>query len=155
MERTLVLLKPDAVHRSLVGKIIARFEEKGLQLVGLQMRRFGRDLLERHYAEHAGKPFYESLVRYMSSAPAVALCLEGRNAIEVTRGMMGKTDGARSAPGTIRGDFGNSFSNNLVHGSDGPEAAAREIPLFFGGEGELLDWEPCQRPWVYNLEEEG
>lgn len=154
MERTLVLLKPDSLHRGLVGRIISRFEAKGLQIVGLKMRVFPRALLEQHYAEHAGKPFFAGLLEYMGSSPVVALALEGKDAIAVTRTLMGKTNCSAADPGTIRGDLGNSFSNNLVHGSDGPPAAEKELGLFFGDEGDLIDWEPCMKPWVYNLAEE-
>ena len=154
MERTLVLLKPDAVQRGLVGEILARFERKGLKLVGLKLRRFDEALLRRHYAVHEGKPFYEGLVRFMRSGPVVALALEGKNAIAVTRNLMGKTNCAEAPPGTIRGDFGMSVSFNLVHGSDGPESAAKELALFFSGEGELVAWTPTAEAWVYDLEGE-
>ena len=155
VERTLILLKPDAVQRGLVGKILARFEDKGLKLVGLKLRQFPKNLLEEHYAVHAARPFFAGLVRYMGSGPVVALALEGKDAIAVTRRLIGKTNCAEAEPGTIRGDLGMSFSNNLVHGSDGPESAAKELRLFFGGEGELLDWTPSLSAWIYNLDEEG
>jgi nucleoside-diphosphate kinase len=154
LERTLVLLKPDALQRGLAGAILSRFEKKGLKLVGLKLRRFPRELLEQHYAVHRERPFYAGLVRYMGSGPVVALALEGVDAIEVTRGLMGKTNARQAAPGTIRGDFGMSFSNNLVHGSDSPEAAARELELFFPSREELVEWEPADLAWRYNLEEE-
>ena len=135
MERTLILLKPDAVHRGLIGRILTRFEEKGLKLVGLKLRRFPVKLIEQHYAAHRERPFYKALVGFMSSDPVVAIALEGKNAIEVARLAIGATDSKKALPGTIRGDFGMSFSNNLVHGSDGAlrrqrldvaHAAARE-----------------------------
>ena len=154
LERTLVLLKPDAVQRGLAGRILARFEDKGLWIVGLKLRQFPRELLERHYAAHRERPFFRGLVQYMGSGPVLAVALEGVDAIEVTRGLMGKTNARQAAPGTIRGDFGMSFSNNLVHGSDGPEAAASELALFFPGEGELIDWKPADLAWRYNVEEE-
>lgn len=154
LERTLVLLKPDAVQRGLMGRILARFEDKGLKVVGMKLRRFPRELLERHYSDHAGKPFYEGLVSYMGSGPVLALALEGVDAIEVTRGLMGKTNARQAAPGTIRGDFGMSFSNNLVHGSDGAESAAKELGLFFADPDELIGWEPSDWGWRYNVEEE-
>jgi len=154
MERTLVLCKPDAVQRGLVGKILSRFEEKGLKLVGLKQRVFSEELLKQHYSDHAERSFFPNLVRFMGSGPAVAIALEGKNAIAVVRGMMGTTDASESPPGTIRGDFGMSFSYNLVHGSDGPKAAQKELKLFFGDEGELISWTPTSEGWVYNVEEE-
>jgi nucleoside-diphosphate kinase len=154
VERTLVLLKPDAVQRGLVGEIVARFERKGLKLVGLKLRRFDEALLRRHYAVHEGKPFYEGLVRFMGSSPVVALALEGKDAIAVTRTLMGKTNCAEAAPGTIRGDLGLSVSFNLVHGSDGAETAKKELALFFPGADELVSWTPVAERWIYDLEGE-
>ena len=154
MERTLVLLKPDAVQRGLVGEIVARFEKKGLKLVGLKLRRFEETLLKKHYAAHAGKPFFEGLVRFMGSGPVIAIALEGKHAISVTRHLMGKTNCAEAGPGTIRGDFGMSVSFNLVHGSDGPDAAATELALFFPGSDELVSWTPSGERWVYDVEGE-
>ena len=148
MERTLVLFKPDAVQRGLVGRILGRFEDKGLKLVGMKMRIFPEEHLREHYAVHADKPFFEGLVRFMSSSPVVALALEGKDAIAVTRRLMGATNCAKSEPGTIRGDLGMSFSNNLVHGSDGPETAASELALWFSADGELCDWTPASEGWV-------
>ena len=153
MERTLVLLKPDAVQRGLVGPILTRFESKGLKLVALRMRLLPAALLRKHYAEHKGKPFFGDLVAFMSSGPVVSLVLEGKNAVEVTRTIMGSTNSAKAAPGTIRGDFGMSFSNNLVHGSDGLASAKREIALFFPDKKELLSWRPENEGWVYSPEE--
>lgn len=147
MQRTLVLLKPDAVHRRLVGEIIARFERKGLRLAGLKMLQVDRSLAERHYAVHRGKPFYESLLAFLTSGPTVAMVWEGREAVSVTRLLMGVTDGARSAPGTIRGDFGLSVQNNLIHGSDSPESAEAEIALWFRPE-ELLSYTSTDAVWV-------
>ena len=152
MERTLVLLKPDAVQRGLVGSILARFEAKGLKLVALKMRRFPEPLLEKHYDAHRTRPFYRSLVDFMSSGPAVALVLEGRNAIEVTRKLMGKTDAAEAEPGTIRGDWALSRSNNLVHGSDSADSAKKELALFFEP-AEICEWAGSGEPWVYSPEE--
>lgn len=154
VQRTLVLLKPDAVQRGLAGTILARFEAKGLKLVGLKLRQFDKSVFEAHYEPHKSKPFYPGLVKYMTSAPVAAIALEGVDAIEVVRGMMGATNSRKAAPGTIRGDLGMSFSNNLVHGSDSPEAAQRELGLFFGEKGELLDWTPVATPWIYNVAEE-
>ena len=154
VQRTLVLLKPDAVQRGLAGTILARFEQKGLKLVALKLRQFPPALFEKHYEPHKGKPFYPGLVKYMSSGPVVALALEGVDAIEVVRGLMGATNSRKAAPGTIRGDLGMSFSNNLVHGSDGPESAARELAIFFGDASEVVEWNPVLTPWVYNVAEE-
>lgn len=147
MERTLVLLKPDALQRRLVGPIIARFEAKGLKIVGMKLLQVSRDLAARHYAEHVGKPFYEELVQFITSAPVIALVLQGPRAIEAVRGLMGKTNPFDAAPGTIRGDFGRSVTMNLVHGSDSPAAAEREIPLFFAA-NELLDYEMADTAWL-------
>lgn len=154
MERTLVLAKPDAVQRGLVGHILARFEDKGLRLVGMKMRVFPKAHLEQHYAVHKDRPFFPSLVQFMGSGPVVAMAIEGKGAIGVVRTMMGKTNAAEADPGTIRGDYGISFSNNLVHGSDGPETAKTELALFFPEADELIDWTPCNLEWVYSKEEE-
>jgi len=154
LERTLVLLKPDAVERGLVGKIIARFEEKGLKLAGLKLRQFPLKLIQEHYAVHRERPFYPKLVQFMTSGPVVALALEGKDAIDVTRRLIGKTNSRQAEPGTIRGDLGMSFSNNLVHGSDSADAAKRELALFFADAAEIVEWTPSLLPWVYNIEEE-
>jgi len=154
LERTLVLLKPDAVQRGLIGEIVSRFEKKGLRIVGLKMRRFDLKLIEEHYSAHRERPFYPKLVKFMTSSPVVAIAIEGKEAIEVVRKLMGKTNSRQAEPGTIRGDLGMSFSNNLVHGSDGPEASKKELTLFFGGAGELVDWTPATLEWVYSVEEE-
>jgi nucleoside-diphosphate kinase len=147
MERTLVLLKPDCVHRRLIGAILTRFEQKGLQLVALKLVQTGRALAERHYAVHKNRPFYESLLGFLTSGPTVALVLEGREAVSVVRGMMGSTDGAKSPPGTIRGDYAISVQNNLIHGSDSPENAVAEIALWFKEE-ELVSYAPVDQRWV-------
>ena len=149
MERTLVLLKPDAVQRGLVGTITARFEAKGLQIVGLKARTFERSLLEKHYEVHKERPFYGNLVDFMSSGPVVAMALEGKDAITVVRTLVGKTNAREAAPGTIRGDYGMSGGNNLVHGSDSPESAERELKLWFG-EGGIVDIDKTQNQWVYD-----
>ncbi|MFT5049133.1 MAG: nucleoside-diphosphate kinase [Chlamydiales bacterium] len=154
MERTLVLLKPDAVQRGLIGNILSRFENKGLKLVGLKMRIFPKDHLQKHYDVHRERPFFNSLVDFMSSSPVVAIALEGNNAIAVARQLIGPTNSAEAPAGTIRGDLGMSFSHNLVHGSDAPETAASELALWFGDAGELSDWTPCGENWVYDAEEE-
>ena len=153
MERTLVLLKPDAVQRGLVGPILARFEAKGLKIVALKLRQFPIKLIQTHYEAHKERPFFKALVSFMTSGPAVALVLEGNNAIEVTRKLMGKTNAAEAEPGTIRGDFALSRSNNLVHGSDSPEAAENELALFFPDAAEVCEWNSPQFPWVYSAEE--
>ena len=132
--RTLVLLKPDAVERGLVGAILSRFEQKGLRLVGMELRTLDTPTLERHYEEHVGKGFYPELVQFMSRGPVVALAVEGpEDTWEIVRTMMGATNPAKSAPGTIRGDFGTLFTENLVHGSDSAESAKRELGIFFPG----------------------
>ena len=150
MERTLVILKPDAIQRGLIGTVLARFEAKGLQVVGLKMARIERALAERHYAPHKGKAFYEPLIQFMTSGPVVFLALEGKGAIAVVRKMMGATFGPNAEPGTLRGDLAVSNRFNLVHGSDSPEAAAFELGLFFRPE-ELIDWRPAGQGWVYDL----
>src|SRR6476620_1365584 len=137
MERTLIILKPDAVQRGLCGEIITRFERKGLQIVGMKLMRIPQQLAETHYEPHRGKPFYAGLVKFMTSSPVVVLALAGKDAIAISRKMMGATFGSKDEPGTIRGDLGVSNSFNLIHGSDSPESAARELGLFFKG-GELL-----------------
>jgi nucleoside-diphosphate kinase len=147
MQRTLILLKPDAVQRRLVGALLARFECKGLRLVALKLVQASRALAEKHYAVHKGKPFYESLLQFLTSGPTVALVLEGREAVAVARAMMGVTDPTKAAPATIRGDFALSVQNNLVHGSDSIENAALEIALWFRPE-ELVDFSPTDVAWV-------
>jgi nucleoside-diphosphate kinase len=131
MERTLLLIKPDGVQRGLVGRILSRFEDKGLKLAGLKIMRITPELAAQHYAPHVEKPFYPGLVQYMTSAPVVAAVIEGPRAIDTMRKLMGATFGWKAEPGTIRGDFSNSTSFNLVHGSDSPESAEKEIGLFF------------------------
>lgn len=148
MERTLIILKPDAVQRRLIGRIVQRFEEKGLALAGMKLMRISRDLAERHYAPHKGKPFYPGLIDYITSGSVVVMVLQGERCIEIARTLMGKTFGYEAAPGTIRGDFGASRSFNLVHGSDAPESAKAEIALYFQP-GELLDSVPADWTWVY------
>jgi nucleoside-diphosphate kinase len=130
-ERTLVLAKPDAVARGLVGEIVGRLERKGLTLVAMELRTLDRSTAEQHYAEHDGKPFFADLVDFITSGPLVALVAEGPRAVEAVRGLMGVTDPVKSAPGSIRGDFALEIGENLVHGSDSPESAAREVKLFF------------------------
>jgi nucleoside-diphosphate kinase len=131
IQKTLVLLKPDAVHRHLVGTILHRFEQKGLRIVAMKIMHAGQELASKHYAVHKDKPFYPSLLTFLTSGPMVAMVMEGREAINVVRNLMGPTDGAKAAPGTIRGDFALSVQNNLIHGSDSPESAATEVALWF------------------------
>jgi nucleoside-diphosphate kinase len=147
MQRTLILLKPDCVQRRLVGTIVGRFEQKGLRLAGLKLVQASRDLAEKHYAVHKGKPFYDSLLSFITSGPTVAMVWEGREAVAVARTLMGATDGTKSPPATIRGDFALSVQNNLVHGSDSPENAAIEIALWFQP-SELVQYQPTDAPWV-------
>ncbi len=132
-DRTLVLCKPDAVERGLVGEIVGRIERKGLQIVALELRRLDAAVAERHYAEHAGKPFFADLVSFITRSPLVAMVVEGPDAWKVVRTMMGATNPREALPGTIRGDLAIELTENLVHGSDGPESAAREVALFFPG----------------------
>jgi nucleoside-diphosphate kinase len=150
MQTTLIILKPDAVQRGLTGRIISRFEDKGFQVVGCKLMQISPDLAARHYAAHRGKPFYEGLVRFMTSSPVLVLALRGVEAIAICRKMMGATFGSKAEPGTIRGDFGVSNSFNLIHGSDSPEAAEKELALFFG-KGELLTWKRASEGWIYDL----
>jgi nucleoside-diphosphate kinase len=131
MNQTLVLLKPDCVYRHLVGTVLHRFEQKGLRIVAMKIMHVSRELAEKHYAVHKERPFYESLITFLTSGPMVALVLHGREAINIARNLIGPTDGAKAPPGTIRGDFALSVQNNLVHGSDSPESAAYEISLWF------------------------
>lgn len=140
IERTLILIKPDAVKRRLAGRILTRFEERGLRLVGLKLIQVTAELSQKHYAEHVKKPFYPLLEEFITSGPVVALVAEGPGAIAVVRAMMGPTNGRDAAPGTIRGDYGLSRQMNLVHGSDSLEAAKKEIALYFRPE-ELLDYQ--------------
>lgn len=134
METTLVLLKPDCVQRRLIGEIIGRFERKGLNIVGMRMLQVTPELSQEHYAEHVSKPFYPNLEQFITSAPIVALAIEGLEAIRVVREMLGATNGLKAAPGTIRGDYSSSRQMNLVHASDSPESASRELALYFPGE---------------------
>ena len=148
MERTLIILKPDAIQRRLIGRLIQRFEDKGLAVGGMKLMRIPRELAERHYAPHKGKPFYPGLIDYITSGPVVIMVLQGERCIDIARTMMGKTFGYEAAPGTIRGDFGASRSFNLIHGSDSSESAKTEIALYFQ-EKELLDYAPPDRTWVF------
>lgn len=149
METTLIILKPDAVQRGLMGRIISRFEDKGLRLVGAKLMAVERDLAERHYAEHEGKPFYPGLIEFITSTPVLVLAVRGPEAIAVCRKLLGKTKGTEAEPGTIRGDFGVSPGFNLVHGSDSAESAERELGLWFA-EGEIVDYALSVSQWVHD-----
>jgi nucleoside-diphosphate kinase len=147
MPRTLIIFKPDCLQRRLVGTILQRFEAKGLRLVALKLIRVDRALAEKHYAEHLGKPFFEGLIGFITSTPVIVGVLEGNEAIAVVRKLLGATNGVVAAPGTIRGDFSISKQNNLIHGSDSPESARREIDLWFRPE-EILAYEIAGEDWV-------
>lgn len=147
MERTLLMIKPDGVQRGLMGEIIRRFERKGFQMAGCKLMRLSREQAERHYAEHAGKPFYERLIGFITSGPVLAMVWQGDDIIALSRAMMGKTNPLEAVPGTIRGDFAAHTNLNLIHGSDSPESAEREIRLFFRDE-ELLDYERAVSVWI-------
>ncbi|MEM6689093.1 MAG: nucleoside-diphosphate kinase [Planctomycetota bacterium] len=152
MQRSLVLLKPDCVQRGLIGEVIARFEKKGLTIVAMKMLKVTPDLAKQHYAEHVEKPFYPSLESFITSAPIVALALDGLQAISVIRDMLGATSGLKAAAGTIRGDFSGSQQMNLVHASDGEEAAARELALYFNDE-DFCDFEPVVKDFLRAADE--
>ncbi len=150
METTLIILKPDAVQRGLCGRIIGRFEDKGLQLVAARLFRVDRSLGEQLYAVHRDKPFFGGLLRFITASPVLVMALRGLGAVEICRKLMGATFGSRAEPGTIRGDFGVSNSFNLIHGSDSVESAQRELGLFFGP-GELLQYDRAVEAWIYDL----
>ena len=152
MERTLIILKPDCVQRRLIGRVIQRFEDKGLRIAGMKLIQISRELAEKHYAPHKGKPFYPGLINYIGCGPVVVMVIAGPGAIAICRKLMGKTFGYEAEPGTIRGDFGASKTLNLVHGSDSPESAATEIALYFRPE-EILDYTPADAPWVCKPDE--
>ena len=147
VERTLILLKPDAVQRRLSGRILARIEDRGLKIIALKLMQVTPELSKKHYAEHVHKPFYPQLEEFITSGPIVALAVEGPEAIRVVRDMLGKTNGREAAPGTIRGDFGMSRQVNLVHGSDSSAAAEREIPLYFQA-NEIVSYKETLAEWV-------
>ena len=152
MERTLVLLKPDCVQRRLTGRVLARFEEKGLNLIALKLMQVTPELARRHYAEHVHKAWYPNLERFITGGPLVAAIVEGPEAIRVVRTMVGATNGLKADPGTIRGDFSSSQQMNLVHASDGPESAQREMAIFFDP-AEIHSYEPTIRPWLRAVDE--
>ena len=147
MEQTLVLVKPDGVQRGLIGEVISRLEQRGLKLVGLKLMQVDDALARQHYGEHADRPFFGGLVDFITSAPVVAMAWEADNVVEAVRNTMGQTNPTSSAPGTIRGDLGLDIGRNLVHGSDSPESAQRELSLFFS-EDELLDYTRANDPWI-------
>ncbi|MDQ0161532.1 nucleoside-diphosphate kinase [Bacillus alveayuensis] len=148
MEKTFLMVKPDGVQRQLIGEIVSRFERKGLQLVGAKLMQISEELAEQHYGEHKGKPFFTELVEFITSGPVFAMVWQGENAIEICRQMMGKTNPKEALPGTIRGDFGMFVGKNVIHGSDSPESAEREIQLFFKEE-ELLTYDRHINTWIY------
>ena len=147
MERTFVLFKPDCVERRLVGRVMGRLEEKGLNLIAMKLLRVTPDLAKQHYAEHVNKPFYPGLEKFITASPVVACVWEGLEAIRVVREMLGATSGLKAAPGTIRGDYSSSRQMNLVHASDGAESAAREIALYFQP-NEIHSYQPTLTPWM-------
>jgi nucleoside-diphosphate kinase len=148
MERTFLAVKPDGVQRGLVGNIISRFEAKGFQLVGLKMLKVSRELAEMHYGEHKEKPFFPGLVEFITSDPVVAMVWEGKGAIATARKIIGATNPLNADNGTIRGEFGVDVGRNIIHGSDAPETAQKEIALWFNPE-ELSSWQPTITPWIY------
>lgn len=147
MQRTFILLKPDCVQRRLMGRVLSRFEDKGLNLVAMKMLRITPELAKQHYAEHVEKAWYPKLEAFITGGPVMAAVVEGLDAIRVVREMLGSTSGLEATPGTIRGDFSSSRQMNLVHGSDGSEAAAREIALYFD-DSEICGYEPTITPWL-------
>jgi nucleoside-diphosphate kinase len=148
VERTFVMVKPDGVQRGFVGEVVQRFERKGLKIAALKMLQITPELASKHYGEHQGKPFFDGLVKYITSSPVAAMVLEGKDCISIVRGMMGATDPKKAAPGTIREAFGIDIGRNVIHGSDSQASAAREISLFFN-EQELCDYELSLTSWIY------
>ena len=148
MERSLVIIKPDALQRGLTGEIISRLEKKGLKIVAMKMLHMDKNLAQRHYAIHKGKAFFDDLVNFITSSPVIAIIFQGKNAVEIIRQMMGETDPAKAHSGTIRGDFGIDIGHNLVHGSDSLENAVQEIDLFFSEE-EIFKYDRELDTWIY------
>ena len=148
MERTYLMIKPDGVQRGLCGEIVSRFEKKGLKLVAMKLMVIPKEVAENHYGEHKGKPFFPSLISYITSGPVLAMVWEGEDAVSVCRNMMGKTNPKESAPGTIRGDYGMQVGMNIIHGSDSVESAEREISIFFRPE-ELVSYDKTIQSWIY------
>lgn len=148
MEKTFLMVKPDGVQRNLIGEIVQRFEKKGFKLVGAKLMNISTELAEKHYGEHKEKPFFGELVEFITSGPVFAMVWEGENVISTARNMMGTTNPAEAAPGTVRGDYGMTVGKNIIHGSDSPESAEREINLFFD-EKELVTYEKIDATWIY------
>ena len=148
MERTFIMIKPDGVQRHLTGEIIDRFESKGFTLVGLKMMQVSRELAEKHYSVHQERPFFNSLIEFITSAPVIAMVWEGDNVVSAARNLIGATNPVTAAPGSIRGDLGVSIGRNLIHGSDANETAKTEVALWFKEE-ELINWEPVRKAWLY------
>lgn len=148
MEKTFLMVKPDGVQRELIGEIVSRFEKKGFQLVGAKLMNISNELAEEHYGEHKERPFFGELVEFITSGPVFAMVWQGENVIATARQMMGATNPKDAAPGTIRGDFGVTVGKNIIHGSDSPESAKREISLFFN-EAELVEYSKLINSWVY------
>lgn len=148
MEKTFLMVKPDGVQRNLIGEIVARFEKKGFQLVGAKLMNIPRELAETHYGEHKERPFFGELVDFITSGPVFAMVWQGENVIATARQMMGSTNPKDAAPGTVRGDYGVTVGKNIIHGSDSPESAEREISIFFKPE-ELVDYTKVNNEWIY------
>jgi nucleoside-diphosphate kinase len=147
-ERTLVIIKPDGVQRGLVGPILSRLEARGLKIVGLKLVQVAQDLAARHYAEHEGKSFYPGLLQYITSGPVIVACVEGTSAVQMVRNVVGATNPLNAAPGTIRGDFALDIGRNLIHASDAPATADRELALWFH-DGELVAYQRDTDPWIF------
>lgn len=147
-ERTYLMIKPDGVQRGLIGRIIERFEEKGFKLVGLKLRKPTKETVQEHYAEHKGKPFFDKIVDAISSGVVICMVWEGKEVIKTARTMIGATNPLNAAPGTIRGDWALESGKNIIHGSDGPESAEREIKIWFK-EDELVEWDSAMKEWIY------
>jgi len=148
LEKTLIILKPDAIQRQLIGRILARFEDKGIQIVAMRFMQISKSLAEQHYAVHKGKPFYESLLQYITSGPVLIVVLQAKGVIAMARKLMGSTFGCEAEPGTIRGDFGGSRGFNLIHGSDSPQSAEDEIKLYFQPD-DIIDYRLANSHWLY------
>ncbi len=148
VQRTFVAIKPDGVERGLIGEVVNRFERRGLKIVGMKLLKVSREMAETHYGEHKGKPFYEGLVGYITSAPIVGMVLEGKDAVALARNVIGATNPLNAAPGTIRGDLAIEIGRNLVHGSDSPESATREIGIFFKDSELVNDWSRTVQKWI-------
>ncbi|NLK00418.1 MAG: nucleoside-diphosphate kinase [Clostridia bacterium] len=148
MDKTFVMIKPDGVQRNLIGRIISRFEDKGLRVAAIKFLRLDEEMARKHYEEHVEKPFFPGLLEYITSGPVVAMVLEGRAVVEEVRKMMGATNPKEALPGTIRGDFGIEIGRNIIHGADSPESAQREIGIYFGEE-DLVPYQKAEECWLY------